>query len=64
MKIDKLAQCFLSKKLWLTLKKSELSYFSKVENNSNSKLRLFTSKHFSILERIIPGYHFWVKGKK
>ena len=43
----KLGLCFLSEKLWLTQKNSELSFLGTAHKNDNLKLGIFTSKHES-----------------
>ena len=65
MKLDKLRLCFLSLKLWLTYKNSELSFFSVVQSmNLELGIRNFNSKHDSMCERKIPSYCFCVYSKK
>ena len=65
MKLDKLGLCFLSLKVWLTYKNSELSFFSVVQSiNSELGILSFHSKHDSMCERKIPSYCFCVYSKK
>ena len=65
MKLDKLGVCFLSLKLWLTYKNSELSFFSVVQSiNSELGIRNFHSKHDSMCKRKIPSYCVCVYSKK
>ena len=65
MKLDKLGLCFLSLKLWLTYKNSELSFFSIVQSiNLELGIRNFHFKHDSMCKRKIPSYCFCVYSKK
>ena len=64
MKLGKLGLCFLSLKLSLTYKNSELSFFSVVQSiNSELGIRNFHSKHDSMCKRKIPSYCFCVCSK-
>ena len=65
MKLDKLGLCFLSLKLWLIYKNSELSFFSVVQSiNSELGIQNFHSKHDSMCKTKIPSYCFCVYSKK
>ena len=65
MKLDKLGLCFLSLKVWLTYKNSELSFFSVVQSiNSELGIWSFHSKHDFMCERKISSYCFRVYSKK
>ena len=65
MKLDKLGLCFLSLKIWMTYKNSELSFFSVVQSiNSELGIWSFHSKHDSMCERKIPSYCFCIYSKK